>query len=33
MSLPVLSRDEISAEWLTELLHSKGHDVNIAALA
>ena len=32
MSLPVLSRDEISAEWLTGLLRSKGHDVNIASI-
>lgn len=32
MSLPVLSRDEITAEWLTDMLRQKGHDVQIAAI-
>ncbi|MGC1470590.1 MAG: phosphotransferase [Sphingorhabdus sp.] len=32
MSLPVLSRDEISAEWLTGMLRGKGHDVTIASV-
>ena len=32
MRLPVLSRDEITADWLTGMLRGKGHDVTIASV-
>lgn len=32
MILPVVSRDEITPEWLTAILRDKGHDVSIAAI-
>lgn len=32
MTLQVLSHDEITADWLTEMLRGKGHEVTIAAI-